>query len=175
MKELKKKTQTHKQLNCRTFIFIAFTCFFRAQKYQLPGLYDHVVSGWSQGLWILQQEGSVVTHWGQTGAGQDSLGRRWRARSGSCQLVPKTTVTRPHSARNTVLRLNWGVEPPGNLSTHTTKQNSGRLWTTDHRAHPCLQCLPPSTWKADPHHESLGNCKLKSQPLVSFKKITYVE
>jgi len=78
MKELKKK-KNPKHVNSSTVLllyFIAFTCFFIAQKYQLPGLYDHVVSGWSQGLWILQQEGSVVTHWGQMGAGQDSLGRR---------------------------------------------------------------------------------------------------
>ena len=44
MKELKKKNPKH--VNSSTVLllyFIAFTCFFIAQKYQLPGLYDHVV------------------------------------------------------------------------------------------------------------------------------------
>ena len=45
MKQLKKK-KNPKHVNSSTVLllyFIALTCFFIAQKYQLPGLYDHVV------------------------------------------------------------------------------------------------------------------------------------
>ena len=76
-------------------------------------------------------------------------------------------------ATNTVLRLNRGVSHPDDLSTHNTKLkvqvDFGPLTTEQTPAFNAF-LLP-----YDLHHKSLGKCKLKSHPVISLKKITYIE